>query len=193
MEPQHRTFDIPGQEKIMRKPIPAFSGVLALTAALVATAAPAEADSPLIVCSGTATVDYSPPLGPLPRQTHQTVTEELGTAGGGSCTGPFTAGTATTAFDQQVSCLAQGLGDTLVQNVVTYHWQNGQTSTITYPVTTVVHAANQEIVTSTGTVTAGYGLGAVSERIAVYPSLSVLDCLNSTIIQQTGLLTVTLT
>ncbi|MFJ7626739.1 hypothetical protein ACIQZN_09640 [Streptomyces sp. NPDC097595] len=79
-----------------------------------------------------------------------------------------------------------------MQNVVTYHWSGGQTSTITYPVTTVVHAANQEIVTSTGTVTSGYGVGSVSERIAVHPSLSLLDCLGSAITQQTGLLTVTL-
>ncbi|WP_159012110.1 hypothetical protein [Streptomyces sp. NRRL F-5123] len=46
---------------------------------------------------------------------------------------------------------------------------------ITYPVTTVVHAADQEIVTSTGTVTAGYGLGSLSERIAVHPGLGLLD------------------
>ncbi|MYW70186.1 hypothetical protein GTY65_39965 [Streptomyces sp. SID8379] len=177
----------------MRKATAAVSGVLTLLAALLIAAAPAQSDTPLTVCTGTATVDYSPPLGPLPRQTRQSVTEKLGTDGGGSCTGPFTTGTATTVFDQQVSCLAQGLGDTLVQNVVTYHWQGGQTSTITYPLTTVVHAANQEIVTSTGTVTAGYALGALSERVAVYPSLSILDCLNSTITQQTGQLTLTLT
>lgn len=175
----------------MLRSIAALAGALVLVAAAPVGAAPARADTSQIVCTGTATVDYSPPLGPLPRQTTQGVTEKLGTAGGGSCTGPFAAGSAYTVFDQEVSCLAQGLGDTLVQNVVTYHWQGGQTSTVTYPVTTVVHAANQEIVTSTGTVTAGYGLGAISERIAVYPSLSVLDCLGSNVTQQTGLLTLT--
>ena len=75
------------------------------------------------------------------------------------CTGPFSSGAADTTFTQQVGCLLQGLGDTLVTNVVTYHWNGGATSTITYPVTTVVHAANQLVVTSTGTVTAGYGRG----------------------------------
>ncbi|MFF7340577.1 hypothetical protein ACFZAT_24965 [Streptomyces sp. NPDC008163] len=176
----------------MRTIAASLAGALALAGALV-TAAPASADetSPLL-CTGSVTVDYSPPLGPLPRATSQSVTEKLGTAGGGSCGGPFASGTAHTVFDQEVSCLAQGLGDTLVQNVVTYHWSDGRTSTITYPVTTVVHAVNQEIVTSTGTVTAGYGVGSVSERVAVYPSLSLLDCLGSTITQQTGLLTVTL-
>ncbi|MFD6414862.1 hypothetical protein [Streptomyces sp. NPDC060194] len=176
----------------MRTPLPALAAVLALAAAPVALTTPAQASTPLILCTGSVTVDYSPPLGPLPRQTTQGVTERLGASGGGSCTGPFAGGSAFTVFDQQVSCLAQGLGDTLVQNVVTYHWQGGQTSTITYPVTTVVHAGNQEIVTSTGTVTAGYGAGSLSERVAVYPSLDVLDCLGSDITRQTGVLTVTL-
>ncbi|MFJ8885300.1 hypothetical protein ACIRJR_18095 [Streptomyces sp. NPDC102402] len=177
----------------MRKFVAALMGAFALVAAHLVVATPAQAETSLIVCTGTATVDYSPPLGPLPRQTTQGVTEKLGTDGGGGCTGPFAGGSAYTVFEQQVSCLAQGLGDTLVQNVVTYHWQGGQTSTVTYPVTAVVHAVNQEIVTSTGTVTAGYGLGAVSVRIAVYPSLEVLDCLGSDITRQTGLLTVTFT
>jgi hypothetical protein len=167
----------------------ALIGAAGLTA--LASSAPAGADDGLVLCTGSVTVDYSPPLGATLQQTRQSVTENLGTAGGG-CTGPFTSGTAHTDFDQQVSCLLQGLGDTLVQNVVTYHWSDGRTSTITYPVTTVVHAADQEIVTSTGTVTAGYGLGSVSERIAAYPSLGLLDCLAGTITQQTGLLTVTI-
>ncbi|NUS15279.1 MAG: hypothetical protein HOY69_28435 [Streptomyces sp.] len=176
----------------MRRLIATLVSVIALPTALCAAAAPAHADGDLVTCTGSVTVDYSPPLGPVLRQTQQIVTENLGTAGGGGCAGPFTSGTARTEFDQQVSCLLQGLGDTLVVNVVTYHWQDGRTSTVTYPVTTVVHAADQEIVTSTGTVTAGFGLGSVSERIAVYPSLGLLDCLNGTITRQTGLLTVTI-
>jgi hypothetical protein len=153
------------------------------------TSAAAE-DNDLIVCTGAVTVDYSPALGPLPKLTEQTVTEELGTDGGGSCTGPFAGGTAVTTFEQQVGCLLQGLGDTLVDNVVTYHWQGGQSSTITYSVTTVAHAVGQLIVTSTGTVTDGYGEGALSERIAVYPDLDVLSCLTSHVDQQTGTITV---
>ncbi|MEV5607450.1 hypothetical protein [Streptomyces sp. NPDC052225] len=171
----------------------ALAGVLVLAGATLSHVTPAQADTGLLACTGSVTVDYSPPLGPLLRDTSQSVTENPGSSGGGNCIGGVTSGTAHTVFDQQVSCLVQGLGDTLVQNVVTYHWDNGQQSTITYPVTTVVHAANQEIVTSTGTVTSGYGLGAVSERVATYPSLGLLDCLNSTVTRQTGRLTVTLT
>ncbi|WP_253763057.1 hypothetical protein [Hamadaea flava] len=165
---------------------------LVLTTAVVAAPSAAQADD-LIVCTGSVTVHYSPPLGPLPQQTTQQVAERLGSTGGGACTGPFTGGAADTTFVQQVGCLAQGLGDTLVENVVTYHWNGGGTSTITYPVTTVVHAANQLIVTSTGTVTDGYAEGALSERVAAYPDLDVLSCLGSSVAQQTGTLTVTIT
>src|SRR6478752_5214955 len=166
----------------------AAAAVLLLAASSVVaagTSASAE-DDDLILCTGSVTVDYSPALGPLPKLTTQTVTEELGTDGGGSCTGPFSGGTAVTTFQQQVGCLLQGLGDTLVENVVTYHWPGGQSSTITYAVTTVAHAVGQLVVTSTGTVTAGYGAGALSERIAIYPDLDVLSCLTSHVDQQTG-------
>jgi hypothetical protein len=174
------------------------STLLLAATAILATGTAASADPPdedggPIICTGTVTTSYSPALGPLPKPTTQTVTEELGTDGGGSCIGPFAAGAAVTVFEQEVSCLLQGLGDTLVENVVTYHWQGGQTSTITYPVTTVVRAAGQLIVTSTGTVTDGFGEGSISERIAVYPDLDLLSCLTSSVQQQTGIITVTIT
>ncbi|MFD7311208.1 hypothetical protein [Promicromonospora sp. NPDC059942] len=146
----------------------------------------------LILCTGSVTIDYSPALRPLPEPTTQTVVERLGADGGGGCTGPFAGGSASTVFQQEVSCLVQGLGDTLVENVVTYDWHDGRSSTIRYPVTTVVRLANQLVVTSTGTVTAGYGTGALSERVAVYPDLDVLSCLTSGVARQTGLLTVTI-
>jgi hypothetical protein len=169
------------------------TGSLLLSSSTASADPPADEDGELILCTGTVTTDYDPPLGPLPTPTTQTVTEELGTHGDGSCTGPFAGGTATTVFEQDVSCLLQGLGDTLVENVVAYHWQGGQTSTVTYPVTTVLRAAGQLIVTSTGTVTDGYGEGALSERIAVYPDLELLSCLSSTVDQQTGIITVAIT
>jgi hypothetical protein len=163
------------------------AGVIAVV--LVAPASARAGNDP-ILCTGSVTVHYSPPLGPLPRSTDQQVAERLGAAGGGGCTGPFASGAADTAFVQQVSCLAQGLGDTLVTNIVTYHWSGGASSTITYPVTTVAHVANQLIVTSTGTVTSGYGQGSLSERIAVYADLDLVSCLSSSVSQQTGTLTI---
>lgn len=170
------------------------TAVLATLALLLpgtlAFAAPAHAAGGLITCTGTVTDTYSPPLGPLPQPTSQRVVERLGADGGGACTGPLAGAIATTVFDQQVGCLAQGLGDTLVTNVVTYRWDDDETSTITYPVTTVAHVADQLVVASTGTVTSGFGRGAVSERIAAYPDLDVVKCLTSGVGEQTGLLTV---
>jgi hypothetical protein len=185
---------------ILRRRLAASASALLLAAVglvTISTAASAdppepEGDGP-IVCTGSVTTDYDPPLGPLPKPTTQTVTELLGAAGDGSCTGPFAGGSAVTVFQQDVSCLLQGLGDTLVENEVTYLWLGGATSTITYPVTTVVRAAGQLVVTSTGTVTDGFRDGAVSERIAVYPDLGLLDCLSSSVDQQTGIITVTVT
>ncbi|WP_027005746.1 hypothetical protein [Conexibacter woesei] len=163
---------------------------LLAAAALAAVPGAAQAQDDPVVCTGSVTVHYAPALGPLPRVSSQQVAERLGTGGGGACTGPFSSGAADTSFTQQVGCLLQGLGDTLVTNVVTYHWNGGASSTITYPVTTVVHAANQLVVTSTGTVTAGYGQGALSERIAAYADLDLVSCLSSGVAQQTGTLTV---
>lgn len=169
------------------------TALLALVAtSVVGFPSAARAHDDPVACTGAVTVHYTPPLGPLPRSTTQQVAERLG-GDDGSCTGPFTTGAADTSFVQQVSCLAQGLGDTLVANVVTYHWNSGASSTITYPVTTVVHAANQLIVTSTGTVTSGYGQGSLSERVAVYADLDLISCLSSSVTQQTGTLTVTTT
>lgn len=177
------------QQKPTRR-IAAAPLALALAATSIALASPAQAQGDAFSCTGSVTVHYAPPLGPLPQPTTQEVTERLGTHGDGGCVGAVDGGIATTVFQQDVSCLFQGLGDTLVENEVTYHWGNGESSTITYPVTTVVHAANQLIVTSTGTVTDGLGEGALSERIAVYPDLDIASCLNSGVEQQTGALTV---
>lgn len=177
---------------MQRRRIGGLVAAAALAATTVMWAEPSVAATNLLVCTGTATIDYTPPLGPLPRPTTQKVAERLGDQGGGGCVGGKTGGGADTTFQQEVGCLLQGLGDTLVENVVTYHWSDGQTSTITYPVTTVAHLAGQLVVTSTGTVTAGYGQGSASERVAAYPDLDVLACLTSGVSRQTGLLTVTL-
>src|SRR4051812_30262909 len=93
-----------------------------LLPAMLTVSGPAHAAGALTTCTGTVTDAYSPPLGPIPQPTTQKVVERLGTDGGGTCTGPLTGAIATTVFAQQVGCLAQGLGDTLVTNVVTYRW-----------------------------------------------------------------------
>jgi hypothetical protein len=133
---------------------------------------------PLVVCTGSQTTTYTPPLGPLPRTT------AVGTGEGLTCTGgSFSTGTATASFIEQASCLVPPLAGGTVPpaDVITYHWNDGHSSTITYTVTTVVHAANQTVVTAAGTVTSGYLLGAVAEREDITVDLDVLGCLSSAI------------
>ncbi|MFS0693853.1 hypothetical protein [Streptomyces nitrosporeus] len=156
----------------------------ALTAAVAvpsgaAQAAPAKTAA-TVVCTGGDSAHYSPPLGPLPQATNVNITEELTCLGG-----PFLTGVAAVSFSQQASCLIPPLASTVPPaDVITYHWSDGQKSTVTYTLTTVAHVANQTIVTATGTVTAGYAQGSVAVREKVTLDLDVLGCLTSSIDQQ---------
>lgn len=164
------------------------SAVLLAGAAILAIAAPAHAEAPLIACTGSQTGHYAPPIGPLPRQTTVHIIERLGEDDhGGTCTGPFAGGTGTAVFHQPVSCLVPAPGGTLPElNVITYQWHGGQQSTVTFTVTTVLHLAGQTNVNSFGTVTDGYGEGSPAARFIVLPDLNILDCLASRTGQQTG-------
>ncbi|WP_133885213.1 hypothetical protein [Streptomyces sp. BK208] len=168
----------------MRRLLTLAFSLAALTAAVAvpagsAQAAPAKAAA-TVVCTGGDSTHYSPPLGPLPRTTNVGITEELTCLGG-----PFLTGVAAASFSQQASCLIPPLASTIPPaDVITYHWSNGQNSTITYTLTTVVHVANQTIVTATGTVTAGYAQGSAVVREKVTLDLDVLGCLTSSIDEQ---------
>ena len=132
----------------------------------------AQAQDDPIACTGSVTVHYSPALGPLPRVSTQQVAERLGhRAAAAPAPGRSARAPPTPPSRSRSAASCRALGDTLVTNVVTYHWNGGASSTITYPVTTVVHAANQLVVTSTGTVTGGYGQGrAVGARSRPTPT-----------------------
>ncbi|WP_111557136.1 hypothetical protein [Kitasatospora sp. SolWspMP-SS2h] len=136
----------------------------------------------MMVCTGTSLQRYSPALGPLPRPTVVSLSERL------TCTGgPFATGAADAAFANPASCLVPPVTGTVPPaDVLTYRWSNGQTSTITYTLTTVARAANQNIVTSAGTVPFGYAQGSVAQREVIMPNLDVLGCLASNISQQSG-------
>lgn len=169
--------------------------VVALTmGAGIAFVGPAQADSP-IVCTGNSPGTYSPPLGPTPTETTVQLTELLGTADDGTCTGPFTAGSAEATFDETASCLLPPASSLLLSppDVLTYHWNDGQTSTITYTLTSVAFVGAQTIVTSAGTVTAGYGTGRTATRVKVAARLDVVRCLTTGIATQSAVMTLTIT
>lgn len=173
----------------------AFSLILSLAgigAAVALPAAPAQAAperaAATVICTGGVASSYSPPLGPLPLTTTVGITEELTCLGG-----PFLTGVATASFTEQASCLLPPpMGTILPADVITYHWSNGQSSTITYTLTTVAHVGNQSILTAAGTVTSGYAQGSVVEREVVVVDLDVLGCLASGIDEQRGSETLTI-
>ncbi|MEU1630199.1 hypothetical protein ABZ746_33865 [Streptomyces sp. NPDC020096] len=71
---------------------------------------------------------------------------------------------------------------------ITYWWNNGKSSTITFKVTNVVRAANgTTTVTSLGAVTDGLGKGSVATRVVVLPALSLTACDTTGVEQEVGL------
>lgn len=69
----------------------------------------------------------------------------------------------------------------------TYHWNTGQSSTVTFNNTTVVRAANgTSEVTSTGAVTAGLGQGSAVVKVVVLPQPSLTACATTGVESLTG-------
>lgn len=149
----------------------------------------ANAQAALLSCTGTQTAHYAPPLGPTLQNTTVHVDERLGVDGNGTCVGLLTGGHAEEVFHQQASCLVPPPAGTVTPNVLTYHWNNGEKSTITFTTTTVVRAGGQTIVTSAGTVTDGYGQGASAQREKILADIDILECLASSVEQRSGPMT----
>jgi hypothetical protein len=135
-----------------------------------------------VVCTGGQTLNYSPPLGPLPQNHAVNLGKELTCLGG-----PFLTGTTQASFTASVSCLIPPpMGTISAAHTLTYSWSNGQTSTVSFSTAVVVRAASQTIVTSVGTITSGYSLGSVVQREVVSLDLDVLSCLASNVDHQYG-------
>lgn len=173
--------------------ITGFAGavLVAGAATLTIAAPPAYAEDGAIVCTGSQTANYAPPLGLLPQQTTVHVTERLGEDGGGTCLGPFGGGLASAVFHQQASCALPSPAGTLPEpNVITYHW-NGAQSTITFTITTVLRGLNQTVVTSVGTVTGGHAQGEPAVRVKTLVGLGIGDCLAGSVEASGGPMTLT--
>ncbi|WP_181797607.1 hypothetical protein [Streptomyces sp. WELS2] len=75
----------------------------------------------------------------------------------------------------------------LQTTVVTYVWNTGDSSTITFSNTDVVKAADgTSTVTATGAVTAGLGQGSSAVKVIVLPQLSPTACAASGVSSITG-------
>jgi hypothetical protein len=142
-----------------------------------------------VVCEGSQTVTYSPPLTNTPQQITTQRNVNL------SCTSLLTAissGNGSSVFPETTSCLLSVTPPNTV-STFTYNWNTGQSSTVTFSSNTVVHAANgTTTVTALGSITSGYGQGALATRVVVSPALSLTACATTGITQQTGITTLTL-
>ena len=146
---------------------------LVLAAAVLTAAAPAQAASVDVTCTGTETVGYQPGLTLTSKTVAATVDGILS-----PCVSPdpdLIAGTYAQAFTATLSC-ATVLGGLAATRV--FHWNNGQSSTFAYH-RAINNAAGQTTVTFTGTITSGRFQGATAVEQAVFVTPNVTMCLTS--------------
>lgn len=148
-----------------------FAAVMVAAAGLVGTAGAATADTSLVTCTGTGTVEYDPAL----TLSTQTVTASE-TDDYTSClsTDPtVTSGSAFFAAPLTTSCLSP-----LTSQSGTYvlDWNNGQSSTMSLTVT-VSGVGGQLLGAITGTVTSGLFSGGTVTGLYTYLQPGLLDCL----------------
>lgn len=157
-----------------RRVCAAATAVLALVAGSVLAAPAAHAAGVDIVCAvGSEHVTYDPPL------TNTLRTTNVKNEGEFSCTSLTTgvsSGTSTFSVVRDVSCLLALTPPNTVTSQ-TFVWNTGQSSTVTYPSTTVVRAANgTTVATAVGSITSGYGQGSSVTKVVVQPQLSLTAC-----------------
>ncbi|TRV71726.1 hypothetical protein FKN01_31420 [Streptomyces sp. 130] len=161
-------------------------GGAALLAAPTASAAPAAVGD--LVCTGSQTAHFSPPLTNTPTTVTATVQENYNCL---SLLSPISSGSGGyTAVRPDNSCLLSL--SPLGTSQVTYGWNTGQTSTVTFNNTNVIRAANGTTTTiSTGAVTSGYSTGSLVTRELVAPALSLTACATTGVSDSTGVATLT--
>jgi hypothetical protein len=141
-----------------------------------------------LVCTGSQSAHFSPPLTNTPATVTATVQENYNCF---SVLSPISSGNGGyTAVRPGNSCLLSL--SPLGTSQVTYRWNTGQTSTVTYNNTNVVRAANGTTTTiSTGAVTSGYSTGSLVTRELVAPALSLSACATTGVSDETGIATLT--
>lgn len=168
--------------------LPRLAAALLLGSVMTVGMVPVAHATPTTVpvsCVGSDTVTYNPPLVNAPRTTTVTFTEDLDLC----LAGGVTTADASASVTKTTSCTAV----TLNPAATTYHWNTGASSSVNFFANVVVHLAggfNQ--VTSTGTVTSGFDVGATAVVVATLPQLNVTACASDGVAQLTGPDTLTL-
>jgi hypothetical protein len=162
---------------------------IAIAASVPAGTSPAAADPLDVECGGTQTVTFSPGLLLVP--TNQTVTVQAIYSPCVSASEPtLTAGHSGVTVHETRSCLDLAVPGTATR---IYAWNTGQTSTFTYN-RTVTSLGGDEVVTLTGTITAGLFAGDTAVEVIIGPTLDTLACLSPPgITSRIGVTTLTIT
>ncbi|MGW2477729.1 hypothetical protein [Streptomyces sp. NPDC001665] len=159
------------------------AGVGAIAVPATAQALPVD-----ITClTGNRTTTYTPPLTNTVKPEHLDLDEHWGCA---SLLSGVSSGNATSSVDVSTSCVISVQSPlTLPARTVTYHWNTGAHSTVTYPATVAVRAADGTVTTtSVGAVVDGLGQGQVATAVNVEPNLNVTACSTTGLSQTNSLL-----
>lgn len=135
-----------------------------------------------IVCTTTSSWTYSPGVVLLPRPIITTVHDQYT-----SCVSPtdgtITGGSSSFTVERDAGCL-EPVAAVPETRVIT--WNDGRTSTFSYTVT-VSSVPGFDLVTKTGTITAGVFAGSTAQATQAAPTLDLLQCLGQGVQQQTAL------
>jgi hypothetical protein len=159
----------------------ALAALLAATASIAVIAPSAASASPaLVTCTGQEAVSWSPPLTDTPQNTTVTIDGALGAlANPGIC---VSVGTSVSSVSyQEIFAFPNDSCTTAALNVPgsrVFMWDDGQTSTFTFSAS-IVNGIGTEIVTLTGTITAGRFNGHVAVETIQVPQLDPALCAGS--------------
>ncbi|MGK5531151.1 hypothetical protein [Streptomyces sp. URMC 129] len=153
---------------------------LPLTAAApTARAADAPAPAQALLCRGTVTVSYDPPLTSVPKPTRVSGREDFVCLSGG-----VTGGFAADSYGTTAGCTSLRL---FTVSTTTYFWDTGQTSHVTYTTTAIERLVNGTVlVTEQGTVTGGLHQGRTAVYQMVLPQPDLLACLGDGVSHLSG-------
>jgi hypothetical protein len=162
------------------------TAALCVAAGSLMTVLPAHAAPSAILCAiGSQTASYSPPLTNSAHTTDVTIRENY------SCTSPLSgvsSGVGSASIQERASCLLAVQPG--VTDVITYGWNTGASSTITFNRTNVARAVNgTTTITSLGSVTSGLGKGSRAIRVVILPAPDLIACFTTGLAAQTGVAT----
>jgi hypothetical protein len=157
-------------------------GSAAGAVSIVALAAPTAAAQPTwLTCAGTQSATYSPPITFTARLTTVGLSESYSNCVDNA---GIVAGNVAFTVTQSANC---GLMLTSSAPVTTYAWNNGKTSTVRFSTTEVGRLVNgSTVVTSIGSVTGGFGQGAMAIRALTTVPPNPLLCFTTGVAQESG-------